>query len=299
MTVLAVPHVSRASRVSQLSRAARADFLRLRRWPTLWVLIGVWTALQVTFSYAFPYLAYRSDDPASAFQGGSSSGDLLAGMLPPAVPSILMSGTPLFGGAIVLILGALAAGSGYGWGTWKTVFTQGPSRVAALVGTIVAVGAFVVGIVLWTTVLDLGLSSVIALSESAAVELPDPASLARSAAGACLVLGMWAAAGIFLGTVTRGPALSVGLGLVWTLVVENLLRGAAGLLDGLSVVTDRLPGTAAGSLAGALGVPASGPDATPGVLTVLGGPSAVGTVALYLLVFLVVAAVVVRRRDLS
>jgi hypothetical protein len=153
--------------------------------------------------------------------------------------------------------------------------------------------------VLWTTVLDLGLSSVIALSESASLEFPDPASLARSAGGACLVLGMWAAAGIFLGTVTRGPALSVGLGLVWTLVVENLLRGAAGLLDGLSVVTDRLPGSAAGSLAGALGAPASGPDATPGVLTVLGGPSAAVAVALYLVAFLVVAAVVVRRRDLS
>jgi hypothetical protein len=279
--------------------AARADLLRLRRWPTLWVLIGVWTALQMTFSFAFPYLAYRSEDPSTAFGGGGTAADLLAGMLPPAVPAILISGTPMFGGAIVLILGALAAGSGYGWGTWKTALTQGPSRSSALLGTIAAVGLTVVGIVVWTLCLDLALSNVIALSASAPLELPDLGATARSAGGAALVLGMWAAAGIFLGTVTRGPALSVGLGLVWTLVVENLLRGSANLLDALSVVTDRLPGTAAGSLAGALGAASDGPDATPGVLSVLSGPVAALVVSFYLALFLLLSVVLMRRRDLS
>jgi ABC-2 type transport system permease protein len=279
--------------------AVRADLLRLRRWPTLWVLVGVWTALQMTFSFAFPYLAYRSDDPATAFQGGVAADDLLAGMLPSAVPSILISGTPMFGGAIVLILGALAAGSGYGWGTWKTAFTQGPSRSAALLGTVAAVGLFVAGIVVWTLVLDLALSNVIALSASSPPDLPDLDATLRASGGAALVLGMWAAAGIFLGTATRGPALSVGLGLVWTLVVENLSRAAANLLAGLATVTDHLPGTAAGSLAGALGATAAGPDATPGVLTVLSGPSAVLTVALYLVAFVAAAVVLARRRDLS
>ena len=35
---------------------------------------------------------------------------------------------------------------------------------------------------------------------------------------------MWAAAGVLLGVLARGPALAVWLGLVWSLVVENLLR---------------------------------------------------------------------------
>ena len=61
-------------------------------------------------------------------------------MLPAAIPDVLVQGMPMFGGAIVLILGALAVGSGYGWGTWKTVLTQGPGRVAAFGGTLVALG---------------------------------------------------------------------------------------------------------------------------------------------------------------
>jgi hypothetical protein len=275
----------------------RAELLRLRAWPTFWVLAGVWTVLQVTFSFAFPYLAYRSGDP-DAFQGGPTD-QVLASMLPDAVPQILVQGTPMFGGAIVLILGALAAGSGYGWGTWKTVFTQGPGRGSAVAGTIVALGAAVVALVLWTLCLDLALSTVVALTEGRPVTLPGAAETARAAGGAALVLGMWTAGGLFLGTLTRGPALSVGLGLVWTLVVENLLRGAANLLDALTVLTDRLPGTAAGSLAGALGAAADGPDATPGVMTVLSGQTAALAAAGYLVAFLVATLVLVRRRDLS
>ena len=64
---------------------------------------------------------------------------------------------------------------------------------------------------------------------------------------------MWALAGVLLGMLARGPALAVGLGLVWALVVENLLRGVANALPAGRGVTDLLPGTAAGSLAGALG----------------------------------------------
>ena len=44
------------------------------------------------------------------------------------MPDVLVQGLPMFGGALVMVLGAIVAGNGYGWGTWKTVFTQGPSR---------------------------------------------------------------------------------------------------------------------------------------------------------------------------
>jgi hypothetical protein len=85
-----------------------------------------------------------------------------------------------------------------------------------------------------------------------------------------------------------GPALAVGLGLVWALAVENLLRGVAGLLDWLRPITDHLPGSAAGSLAAAVGaVPAGRPDGTPGVVTSLTGSVAVVTAAVYLVIFVV------------
>lgn len=109
---------------------------------------------------------------------------------------------------------------------------------------------------------------------------------------------MWTAAGVLVGVLARGPALAVGLGLVWSLVVENLLRGVAAALPGLEPVTDRLPGSAAGSLAGALGAVGDAEGGAPGVLDVLSGPVATGLTAGYLLGCAGVALLLVRRRDL-
>ena len=179
----------------------------------------------------------------------------------------------MFGGALVLILGALAVGSGYGWGTWKTVFTQGPSRPAAFGGTLVALLVLVAGLVLAT----LGARPRARPrwsppSRPSPAALPAPrTTLATSYGGGVLILGMWAPVGVLLGMLARGPALAVGLGLVWSLVVENLLRGVANALPAIEGVTNRLPGTAAGSLAGALGGADVADGGAPGVLHVLSG----------------------------
>ena len=151
----------------------------------------------------------------------------LSSLLPAAIPDRFADGMPMFGGAIVMILGALAVGSGYGWGTWKTVYTQGPSRAASFGGTLVALLVLVAGLVLVTVGLDLAISALVAAVEGGSTALPAFGALATSYGGGVLILGMWAAGGVLLGVLARGPALAVGLGLVWSLVVENLLRGVA------------------------------------------------------------------------
>ena len=275
------------------ARAARAELRRILRWPVTWVLVGLWSALNLIFTYVFDWISYRTGRAA----GPAEAGVRVDGLLPAAVPDVLVQGMPIFGGAIVLMLGALAVGSGYAWGTWKTAFTQGPGRTAVLGGTLLALLAVVAGIVLVTVGVDLAMSTVIARVEGVSAAPPGAADLARAYAGGLLVLGMWGAGGVLIGLLTRGPALSVGLGLVWTLVVENLLRGVAGALPGLAAVTDRMPGSAAGSLAGALGADGPGGGA-PGVLDALSGPAAAAWTAGYLLVFLTASVLLVRRRDL-
>ena len=276
--------------------SVRAELLRLRRWPAYWVLIGVWFALDLTFVYVFPYIAYRTGG-GPAGDAGIPRAQLLADLLPTAVPAAAVQGTPLFGGAILLILGALTVGSGYGWGTWKTVFTQGPGRATVFAGTLATLALTVVGLVVATFALDLAVAAVLAAVEDQPVDLPTLGALAQGAGTGMLVLGMWCAAGVLIGVLTRSPALAVGLGLVWALVVENLLRGVADLIGGLAVVTDHLPGTAAGSLVGALGG-ATG-DRTPGVQTILTGGTAVAVLVGYLLVFAAAGLVLVRTRDVA
>jgi ABC-2 type transport system permease protein len=280
-----------------LIASTRAELLRLRRWPALWVLSGVWVTLNVTFGYVFDYVAYRTGDSTPVADGAPPQA-LLAGLLPSAAPVTLVQGMPLFGGALIMIMGALAVGSGYGWGTWKTVLTQGPGRGAAFGGTLAALAAFVTGVVLVSAVVDLGVASGIAAREGQPIDLPGVEDWLLALGTGLLVLSMWAAGGVLVGVLTRSPALGVGLGLVWALVVESLLRGVGGILNAITPVTDHLPGTAAGSLVGALSDAQTGTAAgIPGVNDILDAPAAVGWLAGYLVGFVVLALMLVQRRD--
>ncbi len=284
-----------STRFGTVTRTTRGEVLRMRKWPAVWVTVGAWVALALMFGYLFGYLSYRTGDSSFATEGRTKEA-LLTDLLPASIPDVLVQGTPMFGGALMMVLGAIVAGNGYGWGTWKTLFTQGPSRTAAVVGSLVALTVFVVATVLATLVLYTGVSSLIAVTESRDLIWPAAGDLVRSVGGATLVLEMWALAGFALGTIARGPALSVGLGLVWALVIENLLRGVGELLGPVEAVTKILPGTAAGSLVNAL---LDGPTDTPGVVDVLSGQQALLTVAAYAVVLPVVAVVLVRRRDVG
>ena len=123
--------------------STKAELLRLRKWPAVWVTIGAWLALTAMFGYLFNYVSYTSGSTSFSNEGVSPE-SLLAEILPANVDHVLLQGMPMFGGALMMVLGAIVAGNGYGWGTWKTVFTQGPSRRSVVTGSLAALTTFVV-----------------------------------------------------------------------------------------------------------------------------------------------------------
>jgi ABC-2 type transport system permease protein len=123
--------------MTALLHSTRAELLRVGRWAALWVLPGTWATLDVLFVYVLDDLAHLTGD-CTGPTAGASANELLVGLLPPAVPASPVQGMPVSGGAILTNPGALAAGSGHGWGTWKTTFTRGPGRAAAVGGTLLA-----------------------------------------------------------------------------------------------------------------------------------------------------------------
>ncbi|MGW4842137.1 ABC transporter permease [Nocardia brasiliensis] len=280
--------------MKDLISSTRAEALRLRKWPAFWIILGTWILLNLTFSYLFNYLAYTSGE-SGRMSNGLPRDILLQQMLPAAVPGVFTQGMAMFGGALMLVLGALSTGSGYGWGTWKTVFTQGPSRINVVGGVLVSLLVVVLALVLTAFVVDIGVASLIGATQGQSLALP---SLRQSALGVLtgvVILGMWTLAGALIGAIARGPALAVGLGLVWVLVVENLLRGVAGIFAPIAVLTDHLPGTAAGSLAGAMRTVGAG---TPGVLDILSRTEALIVLTIYIALFVAATVYSMRRRDL-
>lgn len=277
--------------MNDLTNSLRAELLRLRRWPAVRVILACWLALALLFGYLFDYISYRTGDNSFS-NDGQATGSLLTDLLPAASPLVPLQGMPMFGGALLLTLGAITAASGYGWGTWKTTYLQRASRTTVHLGSLIALAVVVAATVVVTLLVCLGVSLVIALTEGRSVTWPALSVIAEASGTGLLVLLMWAFAGYLLGALTRSPALAVGFGLVWALVLEMLLRGVGTLLSGVEVVTHAFPGTAAGSLVGSV---LGGTDDTPGVLTALSGGTSVLVLLAYVAALPALTLLLVRR----
>lgn len=273
-----------------MASSYRSELFKLVRRPAVWVVLSVWLALMLLFTYVFPYVAYRgTTNPAAALVR-------LTPLLPAHLAGQALTGYPVWGGALIVVLGALVAGSEYGWGTLKTLLGNSPNRVNAFAGQLGALATVVAGLVVVAFACS-GLAGVlIGLTAHASLTAPSGADLARSLAAGWLILCMWAAFGVLLGTLLRGTALSIGLGVVWLLAVEDLLRATAALVPPIATVEKGLPGVNAGSLVAALGAPAASASGT-GIAAVVGGAQAIAIVAAYLVLFAVVGGVLLWRRD--
>lgn len=277
-------------------RTFNAELLKLRKRPAVWVIAGVWLLLSLVFGYVFPYLAYRFGTGPRASLGSGA----IAAALPDRLVGSAVQGFPLFAGALALLLGVLAAGSEYGWGTVKVIHTQGPGRVAVTAGKALALVLVVLAVVVAGFGVDAVAALVVAHVTDHSTGWPDAAELLRGLGGGWLIVSMWSLGGMLLGTVLRGTALATGIGLVWALAVENLVRVFSSIVPGLDRVSDLLPGTNAGALAAALGAPTQDRSGgVPGVTSVVSGAQSVLVVAAYVVVFLLVASWLVRRRDIA
>jgi ABC-type transport system involved in multi-copper enzyme maturation permease subunit len=283
--------------VMEMAGSVRAELYKLVRRPAMWTLTAVFLVLAQVFGYLIPYVAYRSGG-GGGFAAGESSARLLRDVLPQSLVTNTLGGFPLFAGAIALIMGALLTGGEFGWGTLKTVLTQRPRRSSVLAGKLVAALVTALGLVVATFALNAVWGAVISSAEGRAAAWPSALELARGIGAGFLIIWMWTLFGALLGILFRSTSLSVGLGLVWTLVIETLVRGVAGLLGFLDVFQRWLPGVNAGSLVASLGAATENrPGGTPGVTAAVSGPQALVVLIAYVIVLALVGGLVLQRQD--
>jgi ABC-type transport system involved in multi-copper enzyme maturation permease subunit len=276
----------------------RAELLKLRKRSAVWVLFGVGVVLSLIFGYLLPYLGYVTGDDNPQTNGIPRS-EVLRGVLPERVLDNTIGGFPIFAGALALVLGAIVVGGEYTWGTLKTILTQRPGRSTLLggqlLGLLTMLAVWVLGIFAASALCSIG----IAAAENAPMDWPGPLTLLKGLAGGWLVLTLWCLAGAALAVAFRNVALPIGLGVVWILGIETLLAGVvSSLLPDLEFLTDAMPGTNAGALVFSV-TGMSTADAPPGVRDAVSGDRALLTLLGYVAVFVVLAMVTTRRRDVS
>lgn len=272
-------------------RSYRSELYKLRKRPATWVVLGIWLVLMLVFTYLFPYLSYRSG------RSGADSTKLV-NLLPGALPTQALLGYAVWGGSLIVVLGALTLGSEYGWGTLKTMFSNGPSRLTVFCAQMAAMFTSLAGLVVVAFACSALASVLIAAATGASLTGPAAGSLALSMAVGWLILCMWCLFGVMLAVLIRGTALSIGLGLVWVLAVESIIRATASAVPVIAGIEKALPGVNAGSLVAALGTTAAGTTGD-GVAAIVGGGQAAIVVILYFLLFGASGALMLRRRDVQ
>lgn len=273
------------------SFAAEKD--KLLRRPATWIFAVIFVILTVLFGYVLNYLIYKNPPP-------NTPADIQEGMLDLVLPENSMgnviSGFPLFGGGIALIFGAIVMGSEYRWGTLKTIFLHQPRRLNFIAGKVLAMIMILLIFVLAVFAASEMTSYLIASAESATISWPSFGDIVKTLLVGWYVLVMCAMLGALLAVLFRGTALAVGIGLVYVLVIENMMRGYVGQIDFIDNIAKVLPGLNADSLASTI-VPSSIKDDVAGIVDIVDGTQAVFVMAAYTVGLIVVMAILIRGRD--
>lgn len=282
-------------------RAFGAELFKAARRPAVWVCVVVLAGIAVTIGYALPWFVATYPPAGSAQQlpQGTTLADIKVALYPVNVVRQTLQQWAVLGGVFALILGVLSQGSEYGWGTVKTLYTQRDGRLAMLFGKIGALAVVVVVLVVVLFIADVVASTGVALIDGKTIEYPGAVDFVKGFGALFLIYGFWSLFGFVLATLFRQSAMAIGLGLAYALVIEGLLLGLASQFAGwVKDIQQWFPIANTGYITASFGeVGIRGlertvkpfADATHGVVVLVA----------YVVVFLVITAYVVRRRDVT
>ena len=257
----------------------RADLFKLRKRAMGWVMLVIVAGFAILEMVAQALISPGS--VSYAFPGG-----LLEGLAP----------VPIIGTFVLIVLGALLIGSEYGYDTWKNLLIRQAGRTPFILSKwlslLVATG---VGLIVL-----LVLGQLLGLLLNGMLHLAGPA-LSLSTGNVLIIILMQALVPLIASTVAlmgavigRSSVAGIVIGIAW-FSIDSLLGGLfplASLSNAAVFIQAKLTGIAMASN-GSI-TPVHLPDTLQGPL----GFIPVAVVIFYLVVPLVVAATVFRRRDM-
>jgi ABC-2 type transport system permease protein len=270
--------------------AVYAEWLKTRSRLGFWVLAVSPSVLLALLGYLALWLVVSHPVSGVTVSGGTPA-QLRREFYPENFVHASLGQVFSIGGALILLLGTLTAGGEYGWATMKTIFTQLPGRVEVWVGKVaflaVFTGALAAVYLLTGALCSLALATV----DRVSVSWPSLVAILGADLAVWLIFMTWASFGMLLAVLVRQSAVAVGIGLVYVLVVENVLAGILSGVSQLRALHDALPGVNAAALVGSLGKPTHGGPVSP--------EQAAFVLVAYTAAFVVISATLVRRRDVA
>ncbi len=280
----------------------RAEIFKLRRRTASWVLAIIVVLFIALFGYLSLYFQLSAVEQNASGENAEAIAEanapLLRLLLPANVPVNVLLTISTLGGAVALIFGALSFGSEYGWETLKTVLPRSPKRFRMFFGKFLAVAVFLSIFCVLAFAAGTLSSYAIAVLEDAPAQGPSAGEALRAVGAGWLIMTAWGTIGILLAILFRGTAIAIGVGLVYTIVVENTISTLPIENDAFRTILSALLGRNSGDLASSFGsVPqgflpgASGDAVDPAQSTVV--------LLAYVALSVLVAVFVFARQDIT
>jgi ABC-type transport system involved in multi-copper enzyme maturation permease subunit len=271
----------------------RAEWLKLTRRPAIWILgillcLGILTLGYILIGVAIVIIERSATSADQAIPGGAAQ-SLRVGLLPDVMVSQVIPLLSTLGGPIGMILGALTIGGEYSWGTLKTILTQRPGRLALTWGKLLALAPLLLIFCAGALLLGLLGSLVAAALQGAALTPPSALELLKGLGAGWLILAVWTMFGVALATVLRSSALAIGLGLIYSLVLESVVSGVALFVEQAAQLRNALLGANASALSSYFS--GGGSTIPPERATLI--------LLVYLAIFTAITALVIRVRDVT
>jgi ABC-type transport system involved in multi-copper enzyme maturation permease subunit len=279
------------------------EFLKLRKRPAVYVCIGILLLLLLAFGYLLNWVIFTYTKPPSGPNGlppGVTYAELKKALYPLRFIQNTLGGGTTLGGVLALIIGVLAQGSEFGWGTVKTAFTQRPRRLEWLAGKLISVALTMLLMSVVLLMVAALTSFILATIDGADRTWPDAATVVKGLLAAWLIYCFWAFFGIGLATLFRQSAMAIGLGLAYALVIEALIFGLLSQFVGDPVrkVQQWFPLANANYLVQSFGE-ATRVRGAAAVKPYADATHAVTMLLVYCAAFVILSAVFIQRRDVT
>lgn len=274
---------------SSLANSTRSELTK-QFTTSMWWILGL---------VLFVYVGLTAGGLAATF-GALASGALPAeaanspALPPDMLPPLIYSIATAVGYVFPLLIGTLMVTNEFRHRTLTPTFLATPRRGVALTGKVAA------GVVMGALYAVLAIIAAVGVGAAALAALDIDTQLGSADTWAligrmAIAFVLWVLIGIGVGTLVRNQVAAVVGVLAFTQFVEPILRTVGGFVDGLSEVTQYLPGAASDALVGASIYTSIGGATTSGPAWWVGGLLMLG----YALVFLLLGWLVSWRRDVS
>jgi ABC-type transport system involved in multi-copper enzyme maturation permease subunit len=204
------------------ARVFRAEWRKLRR-PTLF--IGTMLASAGLTGLVTSLLFLLIDSP----QGNSDRGNMISREILqlPSGLTIGFSNAAGLLGIVALCVFAAQTAQEYTYGTLRNLLVRQPRRLQLLLGKYVSMASFAIVMVILAAVVSMslafGLSGRAKVATDAWVNSDALQEMAKTFGNVLLSVIAFGTVGMILGLLLRSPISAISLGVIWLLIVENIL----------------------------------------------------------------------------